>query len=101
MALEDDPVMTAILDAGCDYLVALANVLCRQLGTGEPAQELPVAMHGGVFQSPYVRQRFVSATGARAAARSPEFGAAELAIRHHEQQRPQHQQSDNDTARSL
>ncbi len=33
MALSDDPVMAGILDAGCDYLVALANVLRRQLRT--------------------------------------------------------------------
>jgi glucosamine kinase len=97
MALDDDPVMRAILDAGCDYLVALANVLRRQLGTAEPGHELPVAMHGGVFQSPYVRRRFVSATGAEPAARAPEFGAVDLAIRHHAQEC---QQSGRDT-RSL
>jgi glucosamine kinase len=95
MALDNDPVMTGILDAGCDYLVALANVLRRQLATGERGDELPVAMHGGVFRSPYVRSRFVAATGAEAAARAPEFGAVDLAIRHHGQQ------SDHDTARSL
>jgi N-acetylglucosamine kinase-like BadF-type ATPase len=94
MALDDDPVMTGILDAGCDYLIALADVLRRQLATGERTDELPVAMHGGVFQSPYVRGRFVSATGAEAAARAPEFGAVDLAIRHHRNQ------SDHDTARS-
>jgi glucosamine kinase len=95
MALDDDPVMTGILDAGCDYLVALASVLRALLGTGELGAELPVAMHGGVFSSPYVRGRFVSATGAEAAARAPEFGAVDLAIRHHRQQ------SGHDTARSL
>ena len=95
MALDDDRVMTGILDAGCDYLVALANVLRRQLGTGDRGDELPVAMHGGVFQSPYVCARFVSATGAEAAARAPEFGAVDVAIRHHRQH------SDHDTARSL
>jgi N-acetylglucosamine kinase-like BadF-type ATPase len=95
MALDGDPVMTGILDVGCDYLVALATVLRRQLATGERGDELPVAMHGGVFQSPYVRGRFVSATGAEAAARAPEFGAVDLAIRHHREH------SDHDTARSL
>lgn len=94
MALDDDPVMTAILDAGCDYLVALANVLRRQLGSGQRGDELPVAMHGGVFSNPYVRGRFVSATGAEAAARAPEFGAVDLAMRHH-------RRSDHGTARSI
>jgi glucosamine kinase len=98
MALDDDPVMTGILNAGCDYLVALANVLRTQLGAGEPADELPVAMHGGVFQSPYVRRRFVAATGAQVAPRAPEFGAVDLAIRNHEQRR---EQSERDTAGSL
>lgn len=94
MALDDDVVMTAILDAGCDYLVALANLLRRQLGTGQRGDELPVAMHGGVFSSPYVRGRFVSATGAETAARAPEFGAVDLAMRHH-------RRSDHGTARSI
>lgn len=94
MALDDDPVMTAILDVGCDYLVALAKVLRRQLGTGRDGDELPVAMHGGVFSSPYVRSRFVSATGAETAARAPEFGAVDLAMRHH-------RRSDHGTARSI
>lgn len=93
MALDDDPVMTGILDAGCDYLVALANVLRKQLGTAQRGDELPVAMHGGVFSNPYVRGRFVSATGAETAARAPEFGAVDLAIRHH-------RRSDHGTARS-
>jgi glucosamine kinase len=98
MALDDDPVMTGILDAGCDYLVALANVLRKQLGTAQlgaaqRGDELPVAMHGGVFGNPYVRGRFVSATGAETAARAPEFGAVDLAIRHH-------RRSDHGTARS-
>jgi glucosamine kinase len=94
MALDDDPVMTGILDAGCDYLIALANVLRGQLRTGQGEAELPVAMHGGVFSSPYVRTRFISATGAESAARAPEFGAVDLAIRHH-------RRSDHGTARSL
>lgn len=94
MALEHDPMMAGILDAGCDYLVGLASLLRRQLGTGEPGRELPVAMHGGVFGSPYVRARFVAATGAQAAARAPEFGAVDLALEHHRQQ------TNHDTARS-
>jgi N-acetylglucosamine kinase-like BadF-type ATPase len=93
MALDDDPVMGGILDAGCDYLVALANVLRKQLGSGQRGDELPVAMHGGVFSNPYVRRRFVSATGAETAARAPEFGAVDLAIRHR-------RRSDDGTARS-
>jgi len=99
MALDDDPVMTAILNAGCDHLIALANILRRQLGTAQSdtaqrGNELPVAMHGGVFSNPYVRSRFVSATGAKTAARAPEFGAVDLAIRHHGR-------SDHGTARSI
>ncbi len=119
MALDDDPVMTGILDAGCDYLVALANVLQRQLGaaqlgtaqlgtaqlgtaqlgtaqlgTGQSDGELPVAMHGGVFGNPYVRGRFVSATGAEVAARPPEVGAVDLAMRYH-------RRSDHGTARRI
>jgi glucosamine kinase len=82
----DDPVMAGILDAGCDHLIALANVLRRQLGTGQPAGEPPVATHGGVFRNPYVRARFFAATGAQAAVRAPEFGAADLALQHHRQQ---------------
>jgi N-acetylglucosamine kinase-like BadF-type ATPase len=91
MALDDDPVMAGILDAGCDYLVGLATVLRAQLATD--AAELPVAMHGGVFRSPYVRGRFVAATGAQAAARVPEFGAVDLALQHR-------QRSDHSPARS-
>jgi N-acetylglucosamine kinase-like BadF-type ATPase len=94
MALDDDPVMTGILDVGCDYLVALANVLRKQLSVGRRGDELPVAMHGGVFSNPYVRGRFVAATGAETAARAPEFGAVDLAIRHH-------RRSDHGTARSI
>lgn len=93
MALDDDQVMAAILDAGCDYLVELANLLRRQLGAGLPEGELPVAMHGGVFRNPYVHQRFVAATGALPAARAPEFGAVDLAVAHRE--------PDHGTARSF
>jgi N-acetylglucosamine kinase-like BadF-type ATPase len=94
MALDHDPVMTGILDVGSAYLVALANVLRQQLGTGLRGDELPVAMHGGVFGNPYVRGRFVSATGAETPARAPEFGAVDLAIRHQ-------RRSDHGTARSI
>jgi N-acetylglucosamine kinase-like BadF-type ATPase len=86
MALDHDPVMTAILDAGTDCLVALAHVLGAQLGSDQRADDLPIAMHGGVFENAYVRRRFVGATGAMAAARAPEFGAVDLAL-HHVQQR--------------
>lgn len=85
-SLYDDPVMTEILDAGCDYLVALASLLREKLGgTDQLAGEPPVAMHGGVFRSSYVRGRFAEATGAQAAARPPEFGAVDLALRHLQQ----------------
>ena len=89
MALEHDPVMTAILDAGTDCLVALAHVLGAQLGSDKRAEELPIAMHGGVFENAYVRRRFVGATGAMPAARAPEFGAVDLAL-HHAQPRASH-----------
>jgi glucosamine kinase len=98
MALQDDPVMAEILDAGCDYLVALANLLREQLGTGDLGGQCPVAMHGGVFRSSYVSARFVAATGAQPAARAPEFGAADLA-RHHRE--PDHRQPDHGAARSF
>ena len=82
MALEDDPVMTAILDAGTDCLVGLAHALAAQLWTDQDAGGLPIAMHGGVFENAYVRGRFAGATGATAAARAPEFGAVDLALDH-------------------
>ncbi|HEY0869075.1 MAG TPA: BadF/BadG/BcrA/BcrD ATPase family protein [Acidothermaceae bacterium] len=85
MALDYDPVMTGILDAGTDCLVGLAQVLGTQLGSGQRAGELPIAMHGGVFENAYVRRRFVEATGAIAAARAPEFGAVDLALQHVQQ----------------
>ena len=93
MALDDDPVMTGILDRGCDYLIALASVLRAKLGTGQLAGEPPVAMHGGVFRNTYVRGRFAAATGAQPAARAPEFGAVDLALAHL-------QQSDHGRART-
>jgi glucosamine kinase len=108
MAMHDDPVVAGILDAGCDYLVALANLIRGQLGTGELGDELPVAMHGGVFRNHYVRERFVAATGAQPAARAPEFGAVDLARDHrqpdHRQpdhRQPDHRQPDHGAARSF
>ncbi len=92
MEVEDDPVMAAILDAGCDYLAALANLLRTQLNTGLGSGEMPVAMHGGVFRNPYVHARFVAATGALPAARAPEFGAVDLALR---ARQPDHRQPDH------
>jgi glucosamine kinase len=80
MALEHEPVMTAILDAGSDCLVALAQVLRAELVSDQRTGDLPIAMHGGVFHNPYVRRRFVAATGAAVAARAPEFGAVDLAL---------------------
>jgi glucosamine kinase len=85
MALQHEPVMTAILDAGSDCLVALARVLVAQLVSDRGAGELPIGMHGGVFRNPYVRRRFVAATGAAVAARAPEFGAVDLALHHLQQ----------------
>lgn len=85
MALEHEPVMTAILDAGSDCLVALAQVVRAELLTDHRTGDLPIAMHGGVFHNPYVRRRFVAATGAVVAARAPEFGAVDLALQDRQQ----------------
>jgi glucosamine kinase len=71
----DDPVMAAIRDAGVDFLVAMARVLQDRLGA-----ELPVSMHGGIFEERYVRSRFVAATGAVEPAKPPEFGAVHIAL---------------------
>ena len=79
MAMDDDPVMTGILDAGCDYLVALANVLRRQLGTAQRwASE-----SAGRYARRRLQQSLCSwpiRLGYRGqiAARAPEFGAADL-----------------------
>jgi hypothetical protein len=74
MSLED-PIMKEILDEATDDLVAHVTALRAQLG------HLPVAMYGSVFQHPYIRQRFVTATGAVDAASPPVFGAVVLASR--------------------
>jgi glucosamine kinase len=71
----DDPVMVAIRNAGVDFLVSMARVLRDRLGP-----ELPVAMHGGMFEDRHVRDRFVAATGAVEPAKAPEFGAVDLAL---------------------
>lgn len=70
-----DPVMKEILDEATDDLVAHVTALRAQLG------HLPVAMWGAVFEHPYIRQRFVTATGAVDAASAPVFGAVVLASR--------------------
>jgi glucosamine kinase len=74
MALED-PMMVSIIDTGIDFLVSMAHSLAAQLG-----RHLPVAMHGGIFHDPYVRNRFGAATGAIEPAAPPEFGAVTLAL---------------------
>ena len=71
----DDAVVRGILDQAADDLVAHVTALRGQLG------QLPVAMYGGVFQHPHIRQRFISATGAVDAAATPVFGAVVLASR--------------------
>jgi glucosamine kinase len=74
MSLED-PIMREILDEATDDLVAHVTALRAQLG------HLPVAMYGSIFQHPYIRARFVGATGAVDAASTPVFGAVVLASR--------------------
>lgn len=74
MAL-DDPVVSGILDDAAAALIAMANALRGRLGA-----DLPVAMHGGVFQNPRIRERFVAATGAVEPAEAPEFGAIRLVL---------------------
>ena len=70
-----DPVIKEILDEATDDLVAHVTALRAQLG------HLPVAMWGSIFEHPYIRQRFVTATGAVDAASAPVFGAVVLASR--------------------
>ena len=72
----DDPVVRQIVDRAADALAALAHALRERLGA-----DLPVAMHGGMFQDAAIRERFVAATGAVMPAASPEFGAVLLAVR--------------------
>ncbi len=54
----DDPVVDRILTRAARHLARLADALRERLGP------LPVAMAGGVFGAPPVRERFVAATGA-------------------------------------
>lgn len=77
-----DDVAAAILDRAADELAALAHAVRRRLPTAGPhaCEDLPVAMLGGVFAIHRVRERFVAATGARAAAEAPEWGAVRLAL---------------------
>ena len=72
----DDPLVRQIVDRAADALAALAHALRARLGA-----ELPVAMHGGIFQDAAIRERFVAATGAVPPALAPEFGAVLLAER--------------------
>jgi N-acetylglucosamine kinase-like BadF-type ATPase len=69
----DDPLMREILDDAAQALVTMALALRAKLGA-----DLPVAMHGGVFGNPRIRQAFVTDTGAVAPAKPPEFGALHL-----------------------
>lgn len=71
----EDPVVKEILDEASDDLVAHVTALRAQLG------HLPVAMYGSIFEHSYIRQRFVTATGAVDAASLPVFGAVVLASR--------------------
>jgi glucosamine kinase len=70
----DDPVVAGIINNGADFLAQMAHALRQKLGP-----DLPVAMHGGIFQDRNIRERFRKATGAVEPARSPEFGAVLLA----------------------
>ena len=69
----DDPLMSGILDDAASELAAMAAALRRTLG-----EELPVAMHGGIFHNDHIRELFVAQTGAAAPAQPPEFGAIRL-----------------------
>ncbi|HET9186411.1 MAG TPA: BadF/BadG/BcrA/BcrD ATPase family protein [Acidothermaceae bacterium] len=69
----DDSVMGKILDDAAQALVTMALALRAKLG-----DDLPVAMHGGIFRNPRIRDAFVAGTGAVAPAKSPEFGALHL-----------------------
>jgi N-acetylglucosamine kinase-like BadF-type ATPase len=82
MAL-DDPVMLEIVDAGTDFLITMARALRRELG-----DDLPVAMHGGMFQDRRIRSRFVAVTAAIEPAQAPEFGAVSLALNELERRNP-------------
>jgi glucosamine kinase len=69
----DDPAMNAILDEAGNALATMAVALRRKLG-----DDLPVAMHGGVFGNPRIRKCFVEVTGAVEPAAAPEYGALHL-----------------------
>ena len=69
----DDPLMGKILDDAAQALVTMALALRAKLG-----DDLPVAMHGGIFGNPRIRDAFVAGTGAVEPAKSPEFGALHL-----------------------
>ena len=69
----DDPLMNAILDEGARSLATMALALRETLGG-----DLPIAMHGGVFGNPRIREHFVAATGAVEPAKAPELGALHL-----------------------
>jgi N-acetylglucosamine kinase-like BadF-type ATPase len=72
----DDPAMAGILDAAADHLVAMARALRHELGAGD----LPVAVHGGVFDNPHIRRRFAAAIDIATPLKAPEFGAVDLAL---------------------
>jgi N-acetylglucosamine kinase-like BadF-type ATPase len=69
----DDPVLVEILDRAAVSLATMALALRAKLG-----DDLPVAMHGGIFGNERIRSRFVADTGAVAPAQPPEFGAIQL-----------------------
>jgi N-acetylglucosamine kinase-like BadF-type ATPase len=69
----DDPLMREILDDAAQALVTMALALRSRLG-----DDLPVAMHGGIYQNSRIREAFVAATGAVEPVKSPEFGALHL-----------------------
>jgi hypothetical protein len=69
----DDPVVVQILDDASQALVTMASALRAKLG-----DDLPVAMHGGIFGNARIREAFVAGTGAVEPARTPEFGALHL-----------------------
>jgi glucosamine kinase len=69
----EEPVMQVVLDQATADLIAHVTAVRAELG------QLPVAMYGAVFSHPYIRQRFMAATGAVDAAATPVYGAVVLA----------------------
>jgi N-acetylglucosamine kinase-like BadF-type ATPase len=69
----DDPLVVQILDDAAQSLVTMASALRSKLG-----DDLPVAMHGGIFGNARIRAAFVAGTGAVEPAKTPEFGALHL-----------------------